>query len=217
MRVSGSRAEHPDDAAVERVVRGRAAAGSGSSACRTVTFFSSPMNVPPIDGSGTTLRFVPRTSRSSRSGSATGCAKVSVKVRLSRSRGQRALVELRQRQRRHRPRGRWRRRPASPTRGPTSTHSTSADFGFAIVTSMLADRAACAATGTRGREERRRTNAAARIGRLIRPDGGMSMTPGGRLLLEDHARRAGRRWSRRWRRESTRTSGRRPAATMKKR
>ena len=43
------------------------------------------MNDPPIDGSGTTLRFVPRTSSSSTSLMATGCANVSENARLSRS------------------------------------------------------------------------------------------------------------------------------------
>ena len=43
------------------------------------------MNVPPTAWSGMTLRLVPRTRSSSRSLTATGCAKVSVKVRLSRS------------------------------------------------------------------------------------------------------------------------------------
>src|SRR5437763_300547 len=43
------------------------------------------MNIPLIDGSGTMLRLVPRTSSSRTSCTATGCAKVSVNARLSRS------------------------------------------------------------------------------------------------------------------------------------
>ena len=77
--------EHANEPAVDAVIEAERRKNRESSACRTVTFFSSPMNAPAMAGSGMRLRFVPRTSSSSRSLTGTGWAKVSVNVRLSRS------------------------------------------------------------------------------------------------------------------------------------
>ena len=77
--------EIPANAELVVVHKGLAKVARAKAPDAVVLAFSQFLNDPVIDGSGTTLRLVPRTSSSNKSLIGTACANVSVNVRLSRS------------------------------------------------------------------------------------------------------------------------------------